>query len=317
MAELSVEVDEIGKDQVTVGGIVHRAESLVEHGHVAGCLAHLGDAPVSKDVADLADGDHPVALRRQSVEQRRLRWRHGIVTPVVRALERGGGFPDERPGDHPADPQGIDQPAHGGAEFVEPLQPEMLLVRGNLKDGIDRGVADRLAGTDMLLAETLDDLGAWRVAVAEDTRHLAFADHRLGQFGRKGRYRVGEVTPVEAHRQRGDFPVARRRVLAAGNLLRGAVERGWQRSDAAVVEIEAGGRPGGGAETQPGHVGDGQRSAAQARAVGAPRGAGFGYMPERVGAAVAIAPRVGRAAYAEGVENEKESARHGIIVACR
>ncbi len=43
----------------------------------------------------------------------------------------------------------------------------MRLVGGDLEDRIGGGVADRLAGADMLLAEARDDLGAGGVAVAE------------------------------------------------------------------------------------------------------------------------------------------------------
>ena len=49
----------------------------------------------------------------------------------------------------------------------------MLLVRGDLEDAVDRGVADRLAGADVLLAELVDDRGARGVAVAEDAGQLA------------------------------------------------------------------------------------------------------------------------------------------------
>ncbi len=150
---------------------------------------------MGEDVADLADCDDLAAARGQPVEQRRLRRRHGIVAAVVGALEGSDGFADKRPSDHPPDVQRIDQPAHRLAELVEPLQAEMRFVRGDLQDEVDRGVADRLAGADMLLAEPLDDLGSRRMAIAENARHLAFADHRFGQFGRKGRHRLEGNSP--------------------------------------------------------------------------------------------------------------------------
>ena len=75
----------------------------------------------------------------------------------------------------------IAKAARDAAELVEPLEPERLLVRGDLEHGIGRGVADRLAGPDMLLAELLDDHGAGGVPVAENAGKLAFGDQRVGQ----------------------------------------------------------------------------------------------------------------------------------------
>ncbi len=59
------------------------------------------------------------------------------------------------------------------------------------------------------------------------------------------------------------------------------------------------------------HVGHGERPLAEAIAIGAAFGAGIQDMPEGVGAGIAVVLGVGRAAYAEGIENEQESARHG------
>jgi hypothetical protein len=168
MAVERVEVDEVGEDQVAVAGVVHRAQRGVEQRHVAGRLAHFGDAAMRVDVADLADADHLAAAPGDAVEQRRLRRRHGIVAAVGGALEVGRRLADEGPGDDAADVQRVDQPANDLAERIEPLEAEMGLVRGDLEDGIGRGVADRLAGADVLLAEAGDDVRARGMAVAED-----------------------------------------------------------------------------------------------------------------------------------------------------
>ena len=74
------------------------------------------------------------------------------------------------------------------ADLVEPLQPEMLLVRADLQDGIGGGVADRLAGPDVLLAELLDDVGAGGVLVAENAGQLRLARsaRRSAPSGRPG-----------------------------------------------------------------------------------------------------------------------------------
>src|SRR5438552_1552949 len=224
MAELGVEIDEIGKDQIAFARVVHGTQRLVEHRRVATSLADLRNAAMSEDVADLADGDDLAAALRQPVEQGRFRRRNRIVAAVVGAQEGGSCLAHERPRDHPPDLERIDQPAHRQAKLVKSLQAEMRLVRGDLQYRVYRGVTDRLAGADVLLAEALDDPGSGRMAIAEDARHLAFMDDRGGQPGREGRHGVGKVAPVETPRQAGNLPVPRWRVLAARDLLGRTVE---------------------------------------------------------------------------------------------
>ncbi len=100
----------------------------------------------------------------------------------------------------------------------------MCLVRRDLEDGVRRRVADRLAGADMLLAETGDDLRARGMAVAENAGHLRRAAERLDKLRRKGVALCREITPIESHRRSGDLPMARRRILAAGDFVGGAID---------------------------------------------------------------------------------------------
>ena len=265
---------------------------------------------MGEDVADLADGDDLAAMRDHPVEQGRLGRRHGKILAVRRAAEGLAGLADERPGDHAADMQRVAQVPHHLAEIIEALEPEMLLMRGDLQNGVDGSVADRHAGPDMLLAEILDHRGSRRVAIGEDARHPALPDHRFRQFGRKGGDGVGEIPPVEAGRQAGDLPMAGRRVLAAGHFLRGAVEARLQPSAGVAVEGKSAAQPGGVRQAQRRHCGKTQRSLAQAFAVAAAVGAGLRDMSERIRAVIAVACGVCCAADAEGVENEDESARH-------
>jgi len=58
-------------------------------------------------------------------------------------------------------------------------------MRGDLENRIHRRVADRLAGSDMLLAEIFDHRRSGRMAVGEDAGHAAFADHRPRQVVRE------------------------------------------------------------------------------------------------------------------------------------
>ena len=53
-----------------------------------------------------------------------------------------------------------------------------------------------------------------------------------------------------------------------------------------------------------------QRAAPQAGAVAAPRGASLGDVPDRVGARIAVANGIRRAADADGIEDDEEGARH-------
>ena len=238
-----------------------------------------------------------------------------IVMAVVGPLEGGGGLADERPCDHPPDSQRINQPAHDLTEFVKPLEPEMALMRGDLQDRVDRGVADRLAGADVLLAEPLDDLGARRMAVAEDARHLALADHRRGQIRRKGGNRIREIAPVETHRQRRRSPNGRTACPCRSKPPAPRHGRRWRADPSRNGETQSCRRFGRLAKPERRHVGDKQRPAAKPLAIRAALGAGFGDMRERVGAGVAIAFGIGRAADAERIQDEEESARHRVIVA--
>src|SRR5688572_22150476 len=99
----------------------------------------------------------------------------------------------------------------------------MYLMRRDLKDGIRGGVADRLAGADMFLAEPGDDLRSRGMAVAEDAGHASLPAQRLDEFLRKGVSLRWEITPIETDRCSRDLPMARRRILAAGDFGGGAI----------------------------------------------------------------------------------------------
>src|SRR5690606_23915716 len=160
--------DLIGKDQIALPRIIHGLQSGVKQGHVACRLAHLGHAPMREDVADLAHTNDPASGRLDPVKQGVLRRRHGIVAAIGRALERIRTFANERTSDNAAYPVIIYNPARRLAETVEPFEPEMMLMRGDLEDRIGGGIADRLSGAGVLLTQPRDDLRARGVAVAED-----------------------------------------------------------------------------------------------------------------------------------------------------
>ena len=80
---------------------------------------------------------------RGPLEEIAVRRRHGEILATRRADEILRRSADERPRDHPADVEPIAEAAADPAEFIEPLEAEGLLVRGDLENRIGRGVADR------------------------------------------------------------------------------------------------------------------------------------------------------------------------------
>ena len=171
-----------------------------------------------EDVADLADRDHVAARRRRQVENGGRGRRDRIIAAIAGAAEIVRRAPRERPGDDAADLITIHQLAGDGAHLVEAREPERRLVRGDLKHAVGRGVADRLSGADVRLAELADDVGARCVAIAENARQIGAAAQRLDELRRKARFRIGEIAPVERHRHAGDFPMAGGGILALRNL---------------------------------------------------------------------------------------------------
>ncbi len=196
------------------------------------------------------------------------------------------------------------------ADLVEPLQPEMLLVRADLEDGILRGVADRLARADVLLAELLDDVGAGGMLVAQNAGELRLRDQRVGEVLRKGRNRVWEIAPFERDRQAGKLPMAGLRVLALGDLARIGPDRLrlFDPLDARRMLSRRG--LGGAAKAEPVHHRNFQRTGAPALHIGLPGRAGGGDVAERVGARIAELVGVLSAADPDGIHDQEHRARH-------
>ena len=112
------------------------------------------------------------------------------------------------------------------AKRQEPVEAERLLVGGDLEHAVGGGVADRPAGFQMRRAELGHDLGARGVAVAEDALRSGQPADLGDEVVREGGVGIGEIGPVPGHRQAGELPVARGRVLAARRLRRRAPEPG-------------------------------------------------------------------------------------------
>src|SRR6185295_3453855 len=107
------------------------------------------------------------------------------VAAVGGAGEIMGVAADEGARDQAADIEGIAEPAGDGAQIIEAFEAEGGLMGSDLKDRIRRGVADRLAGPDVFLAELGDDRRPRGMLVAEDAWKAGLADELVGERGGK------------------------------------------------------------------------------------------------------------------------------------
>src|SRR5918994_313858 len=205
-----VRLDQVDEHERSVLGLLQEADRLGDALHVRLRRVRLVDPDPGEDVVDLADAVH---LHAGVLQQRQVVRRAGLdgeVVPVRRArvVPRLAG---ERAGDHASDLMlaGEDL-ARGPARLVELLERDRLLVRGDLEDGVGRGVDDPLARLLVLLAELLDDLRPGGRLVAE---HSAAGlvhervDHVVRKAVRVGRERLRRDDPHQ-------LPVPGRRVLA-------------------------------------------------------------------------------------------------------
>src|SRR5450432_739991 len=94
------------------------------------------------------------------------------------AGEIGARAPDERSGDHPADIERVAQTPSDLAQVVKALQPERLLMSGDLQNGIGGSVKDRRQRAQMFLSIVLDHSRPGGVLVAKNARQLALSDQR-------------------------------------------------------------------------------------------------------------------------------------------
>ena len=96
----------------------------------------FGRAGMREYVADLTDGDDVAPVRRRAVENGERGRRHGVVAAVRRAAEVMRVASDERPGNHPADVERVDEFARERTKGVETLEPERLFMRCDLEHAV-------------------------------------------------------------------------------------------------------------------------------------------------------------------------------------
>ena len=315
MAPFGVEIDQIDEDAARRRRVgLERFEQEVDVAVVALALALLAGVAMGEDVADLADRDDRAAraarpaagdCRRAADTAKSLRLAVRTKSLALRA--------DEGPGDDAADVERIAEPARDAAEIIEPLEPEGLLVRGDLQHRVGRGVADRLQRPQVLLAVVLDDRRARGVAVGENARQACPRRSARRSALRERRGSSRENSPSRnrpAFRQSPNGRTAcpcrarSRRHSPTGRAARGAqspAARGRSRPSS-----HGRGRAPRGAAASSGPRLRPSRSPL-------PRGAGFGDMAERVGALVAVSLGVLRAAAADRIEDDENRAGHGAF----
>src|SRR5262245_206523 len=120
-----------------------------------------------ENVADLAHGPDVTVERRCDIENRPARRLDRIVAPVARPLKCRCTIANEGSRYDPADSKRIDQPTHDRTDTVKALEPEDLLMGGNLEHAVCRRVADRRAGSHVLLSQLGDDFRAGCVLAPE------------------------------------------------------------------------------------------------------------------------------------------------------
>ncbi len=151
----------------------------------------------------------------------------------------------------------------------------------------------------MLFAQALDDLGARSVAVADDAGEFRLGNELREEILREAGGLFLEIAPIEGDRAAGHFPMAARRVLAAGDFARGAVDAGDgigrnAGQHAAMHQMRRKTQP------EPCQVRNLQRLAL--------RGAALGDVTQGVGAFVAEAHRVRCRTEAEGIHHQDDRA---------
>ena len=87
MAEIGIEIDEVGHDEAAVGQRLHGFQRGAHQRFVARNLDFAARAGMGEDVADLADRDDSAARLGQTIEKRWRRRQHRIILAVGGAGE--------------------------------------------------------------------------------------------------------------------------------------------------------------------------------------------------------------------------------------
>src|SRR5207249_908476 len=227
MAVQHIEIHKIAEDEsalpLTDGHrqFVH-AVGVTFRGHV------LFHSPAIVNVMNFTDSENAHLSLRENVHQHRLRRIHGIIVPP-RSPHKISRRSDERPRDHaPHTMRPIQQFPSNFAYAVKLRDWDDFFMRGDLKHTVARGIHDRLARSNVLFAQFLDDLRAGSGLVSNgSSANLLFK--LLDQFLRESIF-VNRERLLEPHARH--FPVSCRRVFP-GRARRALAERsnwrcGWR-----------------------------------------------------------------------------------------
>jgi hypothetical protein len=218
VAEKAVELHEVREGQGTRPRPVPQGQQMFEKCSIDLPLCSLPMPRIEKMspilptawVARPASAPNPEASARVG--------RNREIPPVRRALETALG-PHKGPRDHPPHLHRMQRGASARTDRSagparRPLHAPQSGTR--CRPRYSRS-ASRCADAR---PPAVDDLGARGVAVAQYPLHPRQSADLCQQVGRKGGDRIGEIGPVPGHRHARQFPMARRRVLAARHFRR-------------------------------------------------------------------------------------------------
>src|SRR4051812_2652563 len=292
----AVSIEHVGIDQVDEEETVARlGEQLLRLGEAVrvpfGVQGTRDSAPIV-DVGDLAYADDPHPRLREQIEHQPRGRLLREIAAVVRTLE-GSPTTDERTRDDAGNTVSLADFPRRLAIPVQRGERDLLLVRGDLEDGVRARVDDGKAGAQVFLAEILDDYGAARRLVAEVSGSAAPRQPVLHQAPGKPVREGGEALLEDDPHH---LPVAGGGVLSVGQLRHRSATRARRGGRRTPVD--------GGQITEAPTLQGRQRQAARG-----PRSVG-----KRVGAGVAVLRGVGQRARSAGIDDDDdEAARHQYL----
>ena len=105
------------------------------------------------------------------------------------------------------------------AHFIQPLQPEMFFVGGDLEHAVGGSVTNGLAGFNMFFAQFFYNNRAGSGLVAQNAGQARFGTDFFYQLRRKGGIVRLKISPFKCYGHAGHFPVAGGRVLTVADFL--------------------------------------------------------------------------------------------------
>ena len=160
MAVDHIKFDQVDKQQAVEGFFQHLQRHLNALGIVERVVFAV-DAAVDEDVVDLPHRPDIQPGVEELIEHGIGLGRAGVIAAVLGALEVFRIGAHKRPGDHPPHRVLAREDLAGFlADLVKFRDRDHIFMGRNLENAVSRGVDDRLAGAQVLLAQLLKDHGA-------------------------------------------------------------------------------------------------------------------------------------------------------------